>query len=356
MDITYRVVTDFDDLEQVVDLEIEIWTADARDAVPAHILHTLTLNGSVLVVAEAGPEMVGLCLGSAARQAKSWYLWSHMAGVHPDYQGQGIGFQLKQMQRDWALHNGYKEIRWTFDPLQRGNANFNIHKLGATANRYHINYYGKMMDGINAGLPSDRLEVSWQLKRNIRANVPKQNMTIDAAAIWLKRSSPDNKPQLLIADASSNRGYVEIPENISELKRQTPELALQWRLALRDMLKTAFRRGYTITDFVPVNDRWYYCLTAPQPWYMYVVECADGSLYTGITNHVEKRIKKHNTGKGAAYTVSRRPVSLLATWKFIDRSAALKSEAAFKKQSRPAKLAQITAQTNYQGGEFVKSP
>jgi predicted GNAT superfamily acetyltransferase/predicted GIY-YIG superfamily endonuclease len=275
-----------------------------------------------------------------------------MAGVHPSYQGQGIGFQLKQLQREWARENGYNQIRWTFDPLQRGNANFNIHKLGTTANCYCINYYGEMNDGINAGLPSDRLEVNWQVKRKPRVSA--QPKSVDEPAIWL-RADPNNQPQICAANFELPAGYVEIPADIGQIKRANPEAALAWRLALREVLETGFRRGYTITDFRLSNGRWFYHLTAPQPWWMYVVECADQTLYTGITPHIEQRIRQHNSGKGAVYTAARRPVKLLASWRYVDRSAALRAEAAFKKLSRPAKLAQIISQATYRGGAFVKT-
>ena len=73
-------------------------------------------------------------------------------------------------------------------------------------------------------------------------------------------------------------------------------------------------------------------------WYVYVLRCRDGSLYTGITTNVERRVNEHNKGIGARYTRGRRPVELI--WhcgKFGSRSKALKFEAAIKKRSRPEK-------------------
>lgn len=73
-------------------------------------------------------------------------------------------------------------------------------------------------------------------------------------------------------------------------------------------------------------------------YYVYILECSDSSLYTGITNNLEKRLKKHNSGKGAKYTRSRLPVKLLAFEPAIDRSAALKREIEIKKLTREEKL------------------
>ena len=70
--------------------------------------------------------------------------------------------------------------------------------------------------------------------------------------------------------------------------------------------------------------------TEPTAW-VYIVQCADGSLYTGWTYDVKARIAKHNTGKGAKYTRSRRPVTLRWCETQPNRSAAMKREAAIKK-------------------------
>ena len=74
-------------------------------------------------------------------------------------------------------------------------------------------------------------------------------------------------------------------------------------------------------------------------YYLYILECADGTLYTGIAVDVERRVEEHNgSGKGAKYTKARRPVKLVFSKKFRDRSAASKEEARVKKLSREEKL------------------
>ena len=78
-------------------------------------------------------------------------------------------------------------------------------------------------------------------------------------------------------------------------------------------------------------------------WFVYVLECRDGSLYTGITNRLEARVDAHNRGKGARYTRSRRPVKLRHHERARDKSAALKREAALKKWSRQQKLSWLAA-------------
>ena len=77
-------------------------------------------------------------------------------------------------------------------------------------------------------------------------------------------------------------------------------------------------------------------------WFVYILECADGSLYTGITTDLERRVSEHNDGKlGARYTRARRPVQLVYKACFSDRSEASVAEAQIKKLSRRKKQALI---------------
>ena len=75
--------------------------------------------------------------------------------------------------------------------------------------------------------------------------------------------------------------------------------------------------------------------------YTYLLQCADGTLYCGWTNHLKKRVEAHNAGKGAKYTKSRRPVILVYYEEYETKSEALRREAAIKKLSRQEKLRMI---------------
>ena len=74
-------------------------------------------------------------------------------------------------------------------------------------------------------------------------------------------------------------------------------------------------------------------------WYVYMLRCRDGSLYTGYTDDVNRRLSVHNSGKGAKYTRSRLPVTLVYQEEVTDKSAALRREAAIKSLTRKEKLA-----------------
>ena len=81
-------------------------------------------------------------------------------------------------------------------------------------------------------------------------------------------------------------------------------------------------------------------------WYMYVVECADGTLYTGITTNLSRRLNEHNYSiRGAKYTRSRRPVKYRMSVLCRDRSEAAREEYRFKKLSRKQKLEIINERT-----------
>ena len=75
-----------------------------------------------------------------------------------------------------------------------------------------------------------------------------------------------------------------------------------------------------------------------KPWYLYIVECRDGTLYTGITTDIKRRIREHNSGRGAKYTRGKGPVVLRHLREFKNRSDATKAELKTKKLRRKKKL------------------
>jgi len=80
--------------------------------------------------------------------------------------------------------------------------------------------------------------------------------------------------------------------------------------------------------------------------HVYVVECSDGTYYTGYTTDVERRVAEHNDGTAAKYTRGRRPVTLVHTETFDDQSAAMQREYAIKQLRRPAKERLVHPGTN----------
>ncbi len=86
-------------------------------------------------------------------------------------------------------------------------------------------------------------------------------------------------------------------------------------------------------------------------WFFYALRCADDTLYAGVTTGLTRRVAEHNAGRGARYTAGRRPVTLVAAWRFSDRGAAQRAEARFRRLSRARKLALIA-----QGFPFEEAP
>lgn len=80
-----------------------------------------------------------------------------------------------------------------------------------------------------------------------------------------------------------------------------------------------------------------------EPWFVYMVECRDGSLYTGVTNDLERRLQQHNEGTGARYTRSRRPVRIRYSERCPSRSAALMRECAVRLLSPKEKWELVAA-------------
>ena len=73
------------------------------------------------------------------------------------------------------------------------------------------------------------------------------------------------------------------------------------------------------------------------PWFVYILRCADGSLYTGVATDVQRRLDEHNAGKGARYTRGRTPVALVYREQCPDRSRAVRRELVIKRMTRAAK-------------------
>lgn len=262
--IEFRHHLTFDELEELVDLEIIVWQmGDGRGAVPTHILHSIAHAGGCVIGAFDDQQLIGFTLGFPGSSDGAWRIWSHMAGVHPAYQGRNIGFRLKQQQRTWALAHGYERISWTFDPMQHRNARFNLHKLGATAQVYHLDFYGEMTDGLNAGMRSDRLEVDWWLNDPEVIAIAEGRHAADYRMI-------DREPVFLLTgalqmpslDALDAPCYaVEIPHDINQLKQQDLARARDWQLALREILPHAFAQGYVIVNLVTQDDQCWYLLS-----------------------------------------------------------------------------------------------
>lgn len=245
--IEYRQASTLADIHACVDLQRQVW-GSGMDVVPMHQLHVAnSWGGHVHVAVDAG-QVVGFCYGFAGRQFGRPALLSHMLGVLPEYRGRHVGVNLKRAQARWALANGFDLITWTFDPLEAVNAHLNIAKLGGHSRTYLVNHYGEMSDGLNAGLPTDRLLMEWDIAS-------------PAVQAWLESEAPADGTQ----PRSDGDVTVEIPRSFQQLKQTDPEAALATRLRVRDQLMNAFAVGYVVTGFQLDDAAGTYVLTRGVP-------------------------------------------------------------------------------------------
>ncbi len=269
--LVLREITTMPEFNTLLELQQTIWGMSPGEAASPHTMKAVIHNGGVVIGAELDGRLVGFCFGFVGWRAEGNLLWSHMAGVLPELRGQGIGFHLKHAQRRWALDHGYTVMSWTFDPMQRGNANFNFRLLGAVANIYLVDHYGEMTDAINAGLASDRLEVRWELDSQ-RAIASAENrplerspQSFEEAAFVLRAGDNDALIRSVETAFEHPACFVEIPYRVNVLKHTDLEHAQRWQIDLRWALQEAFRRGYVIVDFVSQNERGWYVLERHQP-------------------------------------------------------------------------------------------
>lgn len=212
-----------------------IWGTGDEHVVDPSTMRALAHIGSYVAGAYDGDMLVGASVGFFAADG---HLHSHVTGVAPERQGHGVGRALKLHQRDWALARGRTAISWTFDPLIARNASFNLHALGATAVEYLPDFYGPMYDAVNAGNASDRLYVVWRLD----AQPPPVPELAGRVALL------DRAGDLPVPGRRADRAFtVAIPLDIERLRTTDPELAVRWRMAVRDAMLDALQGGYQIS-------------------------------------------------------------------------------------------------------------
>jgi predicted GNAT superfamily acetyltransferase len=260
-DIQIRDLHSIEEFRQVVALEKAIWGyTDEGDLVTVPVFIFTVHRGATLVGAIApGGTMVGFAYAVVGMKHGKPMLWSHMAGVLPEFRG-GLGFRLKLAQRERALAQGYDLIEWTFDPLQAMNAHFNFAKLGGVVEEYAPNFYGESTSALHRGTPTDRVVLSWKItephvvrrieqsasalrvKSHEVAEAPIANTTVMEGE-WRKTRQID----LTIKE---RRLWIEIPTGFTEMQQRAPERALAWRMDVRQMFEEYLAKGYRAVDFV----------------------------------------------------------------------------------------------------------
>ena len=225
-DVDIRVLDDPAELRRVVALFNQVW-GTITPLVGAELLRAVQHAGGYVAAAYMGDQVVGASLGFLGRHLDQPSLHSHITGVLPGVRRTGLGRAMKLHQRAWATDHELAWVTWTFDPLVRRNAWFNIHVLGAQVHEYLVDFYGPIDDAINAGGESDRLLVAW---------------AVDGA-----ERDPDEKPP-------DGTIAVPTPDDIVVLRRTDPDAAEAWRLRLREELGGPLAAGARVHDVTEAGE------------------------------------------------------------------------------------------------------
>jgi len=225
-DVEIRLLDTSSEIRRLGDVFNQIW--GARTAVVGmELMRAIAHAGGYVAAAYADDQIVGGSLGFLARHAGEPALHSHVTGVLPGLRHTGLGRTLKFHQRAWAADRGLPWITWTFDPLVRRNAWFNLCVLGARVHEYLVDFYGPIEDAINAADESDRLLLTWAVT--------------DTAG-----DEPHATKELTRTVAT--------PPDIVTLRRTDPEDAATWRLRVRRELGGALGAGARVVGFTREGD------------------------------------------------------------------------------------------------------
>jgi predicted GNAT superfamily acetyltransferase len=210
-------------------------------------------GGLVLGAFLADGEAAAMSFAFLGRVEDRLCLYSQLTGVVPDFQSRGLGHAIKRLQRAIAYAEGIGRIAWAFDPLQAGNAHFNLARLRASAGRFIENMYGTRTDALNAGVPTDRLIVEWETGDDDALAVPRPDDAVHLPRLIETGQGSGASGEPIRCDESvleAQRVLLEIPSDIAGLRREHPPLAEQWRVVVGEAFQAAFARNFRAVDFV----------------------------------------------------------------------------------------------------------
>ncbi|MEV4100934.1 GNAT family N-acetyltransferase [Nonomuraea sp. NPDC049649] len=248
--ISIEELHEIGEFEQVMALFEDIWHfGPAGRPITPELMLALAHAGNYVTGAFDGERLVGASVAFFGADAT---LHSHITGV---LNCPGAGFALKLHQRRWALERGLRRITWTFDPLVRRNAHFNLAKLGARPEEYLPAFYGVMDDAINQGDEADRVLAVWPISDpRVEALVsgPRSPVPVPPDAV-VALADDGGRPVPGRADAATV--LIAVPEDVERLRRTEPGLAKSWRYAVRETLGDMLAEGRKVIGF---HDKSYY--------------------------------------------------------------------------------------------------
>jgi chorismate synthase len=246
-----------------VDLQRVVWgLADVEINPRIQMLATTREGGLVQLAETAAGRALGFTYAFVGVSKGVPHLHSDLLGVRPEYRGRGLGARLKWAQRDEALARGITRITWTFDPLQARNADLNLRHLGAVGVEFVQNLYGITTSTQHHALPTDRLEVVWELEAERvqrLAEGGRPERTIPAPRLprinevrWQAGWPVSSRPRLQL---DAPKLLLEIPASWDELCRAAPRTTRPWHAKLRSAFDSYLARGYVVDGFAPAEQR-----------------------------------------------------------------------------------------------------
>lgn len=247
--ITLRELTAIQELELLGDIEHNIWNTHR---LPIHQTLTAVKNGGIIIGAFEVDKIIGFSYAFAGFKDGQTYLCSHMLGIEENYRSKKIGEQMKNKQQEIAIQKGYREIRWTYDPLETRNAYLNLTKLRGICSVYTENAYGEMKDGLNKGLPSDRFEVQWHISSQHVTEAEAENYD---NAVPLNEVNFNNDipvcSQFHTEHFSADVYSFKVPKDFQHVKAHNHKVALDWRMTTRKIFQELFSADYSAVHLVP---------------------------------------------------------------------------------------------------------
>jgi predicted GNAT superfamily acetyltransferase len=251
--IVFRDIEQLSEMREVERLQKTIWSVEDLDILPALAMRPLIEVGGILIGAFDSDRMVGFVFGFPGHHNGENIIHSDMLGVLPEYRSFSLGYRLKLAQREHALAMGIETITWTFDPLRARNARLNFARLGVTADRYEIDYYGETSSALHR-LGTDRLWVTWSLNSERVVERTQQNQpareSFSAENNALILSKGNQQEPLLDIILDRDVVLIEIPTDFDQILKGEPMVAQQWRLATRDAFTRALSASYVVRDFI----------------------------------------------------------------------------------------------------------
>lgn len=230
--LTLQPLSSKSDFAAASDLLAGIW-GTSRDASPlsSDLLRSLSHADACVMGAIAGEEVVGVAVAISGPPASD-VMYSLIAGVDPAFAGRGVGIALKYAQRVWSLERGANRMLWTYDPLIRRNAHFNLVRLGAQVQKYIPEFYPPMHDALNRMDRTDRICVNWNL-----ASAAQSFPADDDGPVALCVGENGNPQRTGISPQPGMR--VWIPHDIETMRLNDNALAMRWRVCMADVLQEA---------------------------------------------------------------------------------------------------------------------